>query len=95
MLFYNRHLVTGNPTESKTAFDVRFGDLPHCEMKGMDQVQSGGITFDNTHLATYWALGQNGSVHIWDISRLLTPLRVLLQCERGDVVADFNISPDS
>jgi serine/threonine protein kinase/WD40 repeat protein len=90
----SRHMVTGNSTESKNAFDLRIWDLPHCEMKGTDQVQLGGISFANTHLATYWVLGQDGHVHIWDLSRPQTPPRELLPAEQGDIVAGFDISPD-
>jgi len=89
-----RHLVTGNPTESKTAFDLRIWDLPHCEMKGRDQVQLEGITFGNTHQATYWALGQNGCAHIWDLSQPQTPPRKLLAGEGGKDLMGFDISPD-
>jgi WD40 repeat protein len=90
----NQYMVTGNPTESKTAFEIRIWDLPHCELKGMDQVQMGGISFGNTHQATYWVLGQNGCAHIWDLSRPQTPPRQLLPDERGKNLLGFDISPD-
>jgi WD40 repeat protein len=90
----NRHLVTGNPTESKTAFDIRFWDLPDCEMKGTDSVHLGGISFGNTHLATYWVLGQNGCAHVWDLSRPQIPSLELLPAEHGDALMGFDISPD-
>jgi WD40 repeat protein len=91
----NRYLVTGNPTENKIAFEARFWDLPHCEMKGTDRVQLGGISFGNTHLATYWVLGQNGSALIWDLSQPQTPRRILLPGERGEHLLGFDISPDN
>ena len=91
----NRYLVTGNPTENKIAFEARFWDLPHCEMKGTDRVQLGGISFGNTHLATYWVLGQNGSALIWDLSQPQTPRRILLPGERGEHLLGFDISSDN
>jgi WD40 repeat protein len=91
----NRYLVTANPTENKIAFEARFWDLPDCEMKGTDRVQLGGISFGNTHLATYWVLGQNGSALIWDLSQPQTPRRILLPGERGEHLLGFDISPDN
>jgi WD40 repeat protein len=89
----NRHLVTGNVNESRTAFDVRFWDLPYCEMKGTFQVQPGGISFSNTLRTVEWALGQSGRVRIWNLSHPQTPPRELLPGEHGENLRGFDISP--
>jgi len=88
-----RHLVTASLSDSQTAWNVGFWDLPDGQMKQTFQVQTGG-SFSNNLRTTDWYLGHSGNVRIWNLSQPQRPPRELSPGERGEVIRVFDVSPD-